>query len=179
MRKFLFAVLAFALLALPTFADTTYIYTGANYTEVYGTEGYSTDNFLSATLTVANPFSGGLHNFAPSFPGTFTFTDGIHSLDETTANSLSFVFDVDAQGNILASSFFVSTPDFIFGSCQLFCQDPPVDFSFVFATESGGNVSTAGVWSIATPSVPEPSAIVLLGSGLIALHARFRRKLNI
>ena len=102
-------------------ADTIYTYTGPTFAFVDASSGLTTSNFISVSMTFANPIApsvgviGSVGSHATSLvavtPAQFTMTDGVHTLDN--ANAQVSIFDVatDGSGNIAAWSIFASQPD--------------------------------------------------------------------
>ena len=193
-------------------ADTIYTYTGPAFTFVDSSSGLTTSNFISVSMTLANPIApmtgviGSVASETPSSlvavtPTQFTMTDGVHTLDNTNAQVSIFDVATDAFGNIAAWSIFTSQPDtrsgiagdFDLGTDNLIRGPAPVDPLIVDHScfepggthQCGDTASTvfnglSGTWTITTTSssVPEPSGLVLLPSGLIAavlLRTRLRK----
>ena len=71
------------------------------------------------------------------------------------------------------------------GSCysnspSLTCVPGPADFTNVLAVDSGGdNFNSPGSWVIGPPSaaVPEPSSLMLLGTGALGCFLPIRKKI--
>ena len=131
-------------------ADTIYTYTGPTFTFVDSSSGLTTSNFISVSMTFANPLApstgiiGSVASDTPSSlvavtPTQFTMTDGVHTLDNTNAQVSIFDVATDGFGNIAAWSIFTSQPDtrsgiagdFDLGTDNLIRGPAPVDLLIV------------------------------------------------
>jgi hypothetical protein len=157
-------------MAIPAFADYTYFYVGNKFTDVFGTEGYTTSDYLRGWISTPILLEPG-HNYDFFSLPAFSLFDGHHTIDQSNATSEFFSFDVDSSGLISEWSVNLLSADVSMGTCNGNCVPSPVDFTYVFATQSGGDVAdNPGHWF--AEQVPEPSGMLMLTVGLAGVAAR-------
>jgi len=168
-------------------ADSVYTYTGTDFTLTYNPgvlpAGVAAlDGSVTLTTSLGDNFSGTVT------PVAFSFSDGattINQLNASLANDM-FYFLTNSSGAIVswdvelcatAPCFSLPVVSFESISTSLSGTD---DYSY-YVDGNGNwalavNVSAPGTWTspIATP---EPSALLLLGSGLVGLIGVRRKKI--
>lgn len=159
------------LAVLPAFADT-YTYTGNDFTQVYGTEGYTTSDDVHGYFDSPTPLMAG-QTYDFYFLPTFSFTDGVQTIDQSNAKADFFFLATDSHDVISNWLFIVDSGAGFIDSCAgtgpaANCVDGSADFVYRYATQSGGNVpNNPGHWRAGT--VPEPNSFLLLGIGTLLL----------
>jgi hypothetical protein len=169
-----YLLLTILFVSSPVFADYTYTYIGNPFTEVYGTEGYTTSDYIRGTIETPVQLQAGQSYLFTSLPA-FSFTDGVQTINQANAMGHLFSLYVDYTGVIAAWIVSVSNPEGTIYSCAGDgCMDASLDFSYRYATGSGGNVpDNPGHWTAGT--VPEPSSLLLLGVGAVAVLRKLRK----
>ena len=172
-------VLAMCLTA-PAKADSVETYTGNPYTTVGS--GYTTANFITATLTFANPLPadaslaygfGGIGTPTATDPLlAFVISDGAATFN--LSNGINIFLVTGSEGQIV--SWFV-------GACAAPCSsalniDTQFGLPFPFTTagidgSTQGSSGTALAYNTGDPgkwtTVPEPSGLLMLGVGILSL----------
>jgi hypothetical protein len=174
--------------ALPASANTTYTYTGQPFVGFSGTDSCSGgvgECSISGSFTVATPL-GDNFAFSEITPLSFSFTDGVTTINQSNFSTIvAFEVGTDGSGDINQWQIQVLT-DSDFQELLTYSSDRfglPIDMSglesttapypFIATAETG----VLGSWGPNAGTVPEPSALILLGSGLLGvLGTSLRRK---
>lgn len=203
--KLFICLLLAVTLTTPAIADVTYTYTGNNFDnfagpstpppQVTSVSGYFTQSApLPPNLILDSPLNYGFI--------AYSFTDGLYNYNNTNVTDFRLYVSTDVFGDItawqmdftiphpsvtnailtLVSSDYTSnipTPnshyEFDFADFTLLPYDPNSNWYQVF------NMDEHGLWSVTSTSpaaVPEPTTMLLIGSGLIGLwgaRKKFRK----
>jgi len=115
-------------------------------------------------------------------PLSFSFTEGTIKWTNLNTVDSGFEFDTDSSGNITFYSFFADLAD---GSDVSVFFDGPTELTQLFASNQTGAGYSAffnevgasgGTWTQKTNvSTPEPSSLILLSIGLLALLSLLKK----
>jgi PEP-CTERM motif-containing protein len=183
-------------------ADATYTYTGNLYSSNFCNPLPCTPpSNLSGSFTVPNALAA---NLSSSFftPSAFSFTDGlVPTLTKASALSvLTFQVWTDQNANIVNWGIKLATSSSVLSGCSVngeligsFSNPLPPngdgasgDFSCFLVNQNtpsqafggGFNSGNPGTWTESTTNAtPEPSSVLLLGSGLLGLVGLRRKQL--
>jgi len=83
-------------------------------------------------------------------------------------------------GNVPAGNNGNGYADFLLGNFSSFLSTDTIQFHFVFNNANDGTENVFLIGAPGTPaSIPEPTSLALLGSGLLLVAAKFRKKAKI
>ena len=152
-------------------ANVIYLYTGDDFTSTFGT---NIGKRITGSLTVATPLPSSM---SPTsfFLLSFSFTDGIHEMNETNTRDYSLGVGTDPLGNII--NWYMEAYNSTNG--MYIDSDPrTIQVWQNYKDNSAGIAPYNGTWRIQQPSeVPEPSfyGVITLGLAGITYAARKRK----
>jgi hypothetical protein len=177
-------------------ADTVYTYTGnavSNCNGIYVVPCSQNQIAISGYFTVANELAANL-SFSAIAPTSFSFSDGGGIFALSSAQSLTektFLISTDSQGHI---TFWGIALDNIATGCANVDGEACIgtysndsgsgDYTGFLSNQgtpsqsfgSGQNGGVPGLWTISQTAVPEPSSLMLLGTGMAGIMEVVRRK---
>lgn len=170
-----------ALSSTAALADTIYTYTGNPFTTTEVGGIYTSSDFISGSFTVATPLAAD-SPYGAITPESFSFSDGIQTFNSLSTSLAFFGVATDDTGNIVGWYISLSADDHVsnlntstgnvigVADEAKIDQAGTIDRVFVF--------NDPGTWTTSDPStVPEPSSLLLLGTGVIGAAGAMRRKL--
>lgn len=197
------------LLLLPAamYGSVVYSYTGNGYTAFPdGAAGYTGSNHITGALIVSDPlqanqsYAWGLGGLEGTPTATDTFLGGFISDGTITYSGPFGANPGDQIGNIfITTDASGNISQWYFGFCLIDCTANPNLFttsgipSFggvsVDATQAsvnapfdqwfGYNTDAPGTWSAGVVPTPEPSSLMMLGSGMVGLLGVMRKRLRL
>jgi hypothetical protein len=155
---------------------STYSYNGIAFTNFGGTDTCPPECHLSGWFTIST-LAAGLNN-ATITPALFQFTDGFAVLDQSSPylpfGTTSFQVTTDGTGHITAWNIILEAPTI--AEMQTY-NGPGTPFDETWEAPLFANFAFVDYASAASgPArwVPEPSALLPLGLGLLVIRVRIR-----
>ena len=160
--------------------NITYTYTGNPFTNVSGT--YTTSDFVSGSITLATPLpaNDSVYMGDPILmltPTAFSYTDGVDTITNLTPNvdPMTWIYSTDSTGDI--TSWIITLPVTTPGSALdinstnsgLGAYDRGTGANFL---NTGAVYMDPGQFTVS----PEPTSLVLIPSGLLALALIARKR---
>jgi hypothetical protein len=171
----------------------TYTYTGNDFTSFSANnepQVYTTRDFVSVEFTLSAPLA---HNLTPIYtftPVSFSFSDGVDTIDSTSPNLTGAEFEVetDASGDITAWIVYAENQPIAGGNYDyletLNVSGDASDFGlnnyYGSAYAEGYNQSSPGTFvesAVVTSATPEPTSLMLVVTGLIGAAGLMRRRM--
>ena len=171
-RKFALVALAVGFLtAASVQADTMYKYTGNPFTFVSGP--YTTSDFVSVMLSLASPLAANMP-LTQVTPTLFSFSDGVQTITNISANEFLFLFATGPTGNITQWSADGVLPSGGFIKTTNNGRTVTDKAQTINPTGTALNIGSPGRWVLAAaPDVG--SSLTLLSLSLTALGVAARR----
>lgn len=179
------------LLPLSLSADTTYTYTGNDFDQFSGPDMdhnpngyYGYNNFVGGEFTVGSALAPDLMD-ALIVPESYSFTDGTFTLSNSGGPTYFppgiFIW-TDASGDIAEWRVSIDTPGAATYQFVIDTSNVPgsvFDEGWYLASFdyfSGSVADDPGTWVAA--QTPEPRSLILMGTGMLALLAAYRRRVR-
>src|SRR5947209_16175467 len=180
------------LMATPALADTyTYTYTGHTYQIAF--DSYNTSERLTGSVTLAAPL--GIDMSLTSVPVlSFSFSDGVQTLTQTSPGLLTVIFDFGTRASGLPAEwnvqvlqeeqegflydFGMMVPNWFSNQIQTlnFPESQQYDYDFVGMEHGGAEIGVVqnnpGGWVLTVNTTPGASTCVAHEPGLTALVLR-------
>jgi len=156
-------------------AAAVYTYTGNVYTTAVAP--YTTKQKITGTLTFATALGANEH-ILNADPESFSFSDGVQTLDNANSDAIGVDLTTNGRGNIINWYILINTET---ETQQIWTENDEVT-TIDAATDNidsdveGANFDDAGTWVVTSTPEPATWAMVLLGFGGIGFMLRHARR---
>jgi hypothetical protein len=150
-----------------------YTYSGPLFTDIYGNPPVDSADHITASITFSSPLQSNYEYFS-SFVGiqSWTITDGHqqYSGSSTMPDWFELYLATGNDASQIEGWFFSASEDY---TGQFMYTSTDFDYS-EYSLDDSATTIEAGQWNMST--VPEPSGLILLSSGILGLGVTFLRK---